>query len=216
MNEYNSCEGRRSDGAFCSRICRGKNYCWQHGGAKTISFRLAKPREYTSKAQISKILKEYQKKLKGNRRRTLLICHGRLDERYKFLPQYKHVITLNLDLMSKPDVVGDAWSPSFIKRFPKNYFDQIFTLYCPMGDPVDTRNRNLWKNISYLLKEGGSFRNRSEIIGLYQMRRRWKKANKIKEELTKYFEKYFSEIKFKKVNKKSGKIEDTHEIIMIK
>lgn len=123
---------------------------------KYVKFQKIPQSQYSSKYDIKTTLKNYNKHIiKYNiPKKTLVMCHGHLHPRYKYLQTF-HSVLIDINPLCVPDIVGDITHNGFMQLFPQNYFDQIYLLYTPPPTPLAPRNKFIWTNIHRMLKPNG-------------------------------------------------------------
>lgn len=148
-----------------------------------------KNRTKEGKSFFSKI--EKNKKNPSNFK-TLEICHGKKHK--KEYGENHNSNTLDIRKSVDPDILADITDKDFIKNHQrcKNYYDQIFLVYCPTDIYMTTKEYNKFKvnsrslpirqtfeNIHFMLKSKGLLNINNFIIACFDM-------NKINEEEKRY------------------------------
>jgi len=156
------------------------------------------PEQYNSQTEIKTVIKNYEQKMfnkySGNKRRILIVGHGRLHPKHPDLPVDKAIL-LDLNPVCIPDILGDMKHTGFMARFPKNYFHEIILLYTPPPSPIAAGNLNIWSNLAKILRPGGILRSNYILHVFYK-----KKVNMVlaKKRVWRYFTalKLFKQIKY--------------------
>ena len=176
-----------------------------------LKFRKAKPKEYTSRKRIQQIL---NKKSKAN---ILILCHGTQHKKYRDLPKYTNAILLDINIYAKPDIIGNFYNTRFVSRLPKNYFNKVIMVHCPIFDPTSNINKKLFKNIVYVLKSGGKLYDKS-IPWLYHIRNNFLTPDQARSNIVKYLTLFFNDVKIykKKTIKTKFGININDKIVMTK
>jgi predicted methyltransferase len=175
-------------------------------------YRKSMKKPVNSKEKVLKIIKEYNKNI-GNKNKTLVICHGHIHRK-----KFKDALLLNRANIQKPNIVSNAWDKKIMKYLPKEYFDIIIMEHCPLGNPFDEKNKQLWKNLYRILKKGGKIIN-SSILGLYSVQTTniWyddmKKIDKIK--IKRKVNEYIKKMKFRDIKYAKNPEEKGDEITTI-
>jgi len=127
-----------------------------------LKFQKKFEKKATPPKKVQQIIDNYNK-MPSNKPRILVVCHGK-----KHHEQFENTLTMNMDVSVEPDIVSNIYSIKYMKYFPKDFFDKVLMMFCPISDPFALSNDKIWKNIYRILKPNGQLLC-NNIIDLYSL-----------------------------------------------
>lgn len=83
----------------------------------------------------------------------LICCHGHSHPKRNYFP--KNYILVDVNPVSRPDLLGNIKDRAWISLFPANHFESIDLSYIPPPAPFSRSNHVIYRNLLRLLKPGG-------------------------------------------------------------